>query len=159
MPLLTSNHHELRRIASLAALALVLTGAPACSSKQALTPEQQSQADLSEYEAQVRRIILDPARADQLVALSNQFQELAQASIESVNDYRAKVTALNTNYEATRADYETLFSEQDSAREAFFEKAGALRERMVVFTSDAEWEELKAVHLKLLEADLQQLAE
>ena len=137
----------------------MLAAAAGCSSKQALTPQQQAQADLADYEAQIRRIIPDPARADQLVALTNQFQELAQASIESVNDYRAKVTALNTNYEATRADYETLFSEQDAAREAFFEKAGALRERMVVFTSDAEWEQLKAVHLKLLEADLQQLAE
>lgn len=159
MPLLTSNRHELRRIASLAALALVLTGAPACSSKQALTPEQQSQADLSEYEAQVRRIIPDPARADQLVALANQFQELAQASIANINEYRSQLSALNSNYEATRADYEALFGQQDATREEFFKKAGALRERMVVYTSDAEWEKLKAVRLKLLETDLQQLVE
>lgn len=44
-------------------------------------------------------------------------------------------------------------------REAFFEKAGALRQRMVVFTSDLEWEQLKPLGLKVLEADLQQLIE
>ena len=108
---------------------------------------------------QIRRIIPDPARADQLVALTNQFQELAQTGIGSINEYRAKLSALNSNYEATRADYEALFNEQDSAREAFFEKAGALRARVVVYTSDAEWEQLKALHLELVEADLQQLVE
>jgi voltage-gated potassium channel Kch len=148
-----------RRIGSAVALALALSCAAGCSSKQDLTPSQQAQADLAEYEMQIRRIIPDPARADQLVALTNQFQELAQTSIASVNEYRAKVSALNSNYEATRADYEALFSQQDAAREAFFKKAGALRERMVVFTSDAEWEQLRAVHLRLLEADLQQLLE
>ena len=132
--------------------------AAGCSSKS-LTPQQQAQADQLEYEAQLRRVIPDPARADQLVALANQFQELAQTSIASVNEYRAKVSALNSNYEATRDDYEALFSQQDAVREEFFRKAGALRERMVVFTSDAEWEQLRALRLKLVETDLQQLAE
>ena len=147
------------RIASAATLALLFAAAAGCSSKQALTPQQQAQADLLEYEAQIRRIIPDPARADQLVALTNQFQELAQTSIVSVNEYRAKVSALNSNYEATRADYEALFSEQDALREEFLQKAGALRQRMVVFTSDAEWEQLRTLRLKALEADLQRLAE
>ena len=142
-----------------AGLVLVLAAAAGCSSKQELTPQQQAQADMAAYEAQVRRIILDPARADQLVVLANQFQQLARESIASVNEYRAKLTALNGNYEATRADYEALFSQQDAVREAFFKRAGAIRERMVVFTSDAEWEQLRAARLKLLEADLQQLVE
>jgi len=137
----------------------MFAAAAGCSSKQELTPQQRMQAELAEYEMQIRRIIPDPARADQLVALTNQFQELAQASIGNLNEYRAKLSALNSNYEATRADYEALFKEQDATREGFFKKAGALRERMVVFTSDAEWEQLRALRLKLLEADLQQLVE
>jgi hypothetical protein len=165
----TSNHHRpsealikshnARRIACAATLVLAFAAAAGCSSKQQLTPQQQAQADLAEYEAQIRRIIPDPARADQLVALTNQFQQVAQESIASMNEYRAKVTALNSDYQATRADYEALFSRQDAAREAFLQKAGALRERMVVFTSDAEWEQLKTARLKALEADLLQLME
>ncbi|HXX10724.1 MAG TPA: hypothetical protein VEK05_04335, partial [Burkholderiales bacterium] len=92
----------------------MFAAAAGCSSKQELTPQQRMQAELAEYEMEVRRIIPDPARADQLVALTNQFQELAQTSIGSINEYRAKLSALNSSYEATRADYEALFNEQDA---------------------------------------------
>jgi hypothetical protein len=157
----TPNHRKAgfpsRRIVSAAMLALAFAGAAGCSSKHELTPEQQAQADLAAYETEIRRIIPDPARADQLVALTNQFQQMTQESIANMNQYQAKASALNSDYQATRDDYEALFTRQDAAREAFLQKAGALRERMVVFTSDSEWEQLKAARLKTLEADLQQL--
>jgi hypothetical protein len=139
------------------ALTLALAPMAGCSFKRELTPEQQAQADAATYEAQIRKIVPDPARADQLIALTNEFQQLATDSIASVRSYRAKVAALNSNYDATRQDYEDLFSQQDAAREAFIRKAGALRERMAVFTSDSEWEELKKARLRMLDADLEAL--
>ncbi len=142
------------RFAAALVSALVLTG---CSSTPHPTPEQQAQADLAAYEAQIRMIVPDPARADQLVALTNEFQQLATESIAIVKSYRTKVAALNSNYEATRADYETLFSQQDTNREAFIKKAGALRERMAALTTDSEWEALKKARLRALDADLQEL--
>ena len=125
------------------ALMLALVAVAACSSKHELTPEQQAQADMAAYEAQIRSIIRDPARADQLVALTNEFQQLTTDSIATIKSYRAKVAALNSNYDATRQDYETLFSDQDASREAFIKKAVAIRQRMAVYTTDAEWEALK----------------
>ncbi len=139
------------------ALALAVTVAAGCSSKHDLTPEQRAQADVTAYEAQIRKIIPDRLRADQLVGLADEFQKLAQASIASVKDYRAKVATLNSSYDATRADYETVFSQQDATREAFLKKAGALRERMAALTTDSEWEKLKKARLRTLDADLQEL--
>jgi hypothetical protein len=139
------------------ALMLALSTAAGCSSKHELTPEQRAQADVAAYEAEIRKIIPDPARADQLVALTNEFQQLANESIAATKSYRAKVTALNSNYDATRQDYETLFSAQDTSREAFIKKAGAIRERMAVFTTDSEWEALKKARLRALDADLEEL--
>ena len=136
---------------------LITCTAAGCSSKQALTPEQQAQADLAAYEQEVRRIVPAPARANQLVALANEFQQLANESIANVRDYRQRVAALNANYDATREEYEALFNQQDAAREAFVNKVGAIRERMVAFTSDAEWEQLKTARLRVVEADLQEL--
>ena len=136
---------------------LVLTAATGCSSKHGLTPEQRAQADVTAYEAEIRKIIPDAARADQLVALTKEFQQLANESIAAIQGYRAKVAALNSNYDATRQDYETLFSAQDASREAFIKKAGAIRERMTVFTTDAEWEALKKTRLRALDADLEEL--
>ncbi|HTS52803.1 MAG TPA: hypothetical protein VMH26_05980 [Burkholderiales bacterium] len=145
------------RIVALLLLTLALAAGSGCSSKGDLTPEQQALVDLAAYEQEIRKVIAEPARADQLIALTNEFQSLATESIARIKNYRAKVAALNSNYDATRADYEVLFSEQDAAREAFVKKAGALRERMVVFTSDSEWEQLKKARLRALDADLEEL--
>jgi hypothetical protein len=138
-------------------LTLALAAAAGCSSKRDLTPEQRTQADVAAYEQEIRKVVPDPARADRLTALTNEFQQLVNESLASVKSYRAKVAALNSNYDATRADYETLFREQDASREAFLKKAGALRERMAVFTNDSEWEELKKARLRTLDADLREL--
>ena len=146
-----------RKFAAVLGLAFTLVMAGGCSSKPALTPEQQAQADLTEYEAELRKVISDPARADKLMALTNEFQKLMQDTVTHVSGYRAKAAALNSNYEATRADYESLFSEQDAARETFMQKATALREQMAALTTDAEWAQLKKARLRALDADLQEL--
>jgi hypothetical protein len=136
------------------ALALAVVALGGCSSKP-LTPEQQAQADLKEYEVQVRKVIADPARADQLVALANEFQRQVRQSADILGDYPAKVAALDANYDAVRKDYEALLGEQDARREVLLKKFGALREQMVALTTDAEWEELKKARLRTLEAYLQ----
>jgi hypothetical protein len=138
-------------------MVLGLTLVAGCSSKPALTPEQQAQADVAAYEAEVRKIVPDTARADQLIALTNEFQQLAKENIANASDYRAKAAALNSSYAVTRADYEALFSEQDANREAFVRKGLALRERMAALTTDSEWEQLKKARLRALDADLQEL--
>ena len=139
------------------ALTLALAAVAGCSSKHELTPEQQAQADVTAYEAQIRKISPDAARADQLVALISQFRQLVSEGITSIKSYRAKVAALNSDYDAIRQDYEALFSQQDASREAFIKKAGVLRERMTALTTDSEWEELKKARLRLLDADLEEL--
>jgi phage-related tail protein len=122
-----------------------------------LTPEQQAQADFQAYEAQIRKVISDPARADQLVALTNEYQQQMRESAAIVRDYRSKLTALNANYDATREDFKALFSQQDAHREAFLRKVAALREQMAALTTDAEWEELDKARQRTLDVDLQNL--
>ena len=138
-------------------LAVALVTATGCSSKPALTPQQQAKADLAAYQAQIREAVPDPARADQLVALADEFNELAWKSIASMNDYRAKVATLNSNYEATRNDYESLFNQQDAVRQDFVHKAIALREKMAALTTGAEWGQLTKARLQVLETALQDL--
>ena len=136
------------------ALTLALSAAAACSSKH-LTPDQQAQADMQAYEEQIRKVVTDSPRADQLVALTNEFQQQMRDSAAIVRGYRAKVAALDSNYEATRADYEILLGQLDEHREAVLKKTAALREQLAALTTDTEWEELKKASLRMLEADLQ----
>jgi len=141
------------------ALALTLVAGVGCSSKPkpTPTPEQQAQADVTEYEALIRKVVADSARADKLVALTNEFQTLVKQGVASIKDYRARVAALDSNYEAPRADYEALFSQQEAARDAFLKKATAIREQAASLTTDAEWEQLKKSRLRVLDTDLEEL--
>jgi len=138
------------------ALVLGLAAIPGCSSKH-LTPEQQAQADFQAYEAQIRKVVSDPARTDQLIALTNEYQQQMRESAAIVRDYRAKLMAFNANYDATQGDFEALFSLQDAHREAYLRKVAALREQMAALTTDAEWEELDKARRRTLDADLQDL--
>jgi len=152
-----SGTFTFRCLTAVLGLILAWVVAGGCSSKPALSPEQQAQADLAEYEAELRKVITDPVRADKLMALTNEFQKLLQDTVTHVSSYRAKAAALNSNYGATRADYESLFSQQDAAREIFVQRAVALREQMAALTTDAEWAHLKRARLRTLDADLQEL--
>jgi hypothetical protein len=139
-----------------AGLALVLAAVAGCSSKH-LTPEQQAQANMEAYEAQIRKVVADPARADQLVALTTEYQQQMHESAVVVRDYRAKLAALNASYEATREDFETLFRQQDAHREALLRKVAALREQIAALTTDAEWHELEKARQRMLDPDVQDL--
>ena len=136
-------------------LALALVAVAGCSSRT--KPEQQAQADITEYEAQIRKMIPDSTRADKLVDLTNEFQEVMRGGVVAAKDYRAKFAALNANCDATRSDYETAINEEEAARDAFLKKLMALRERAASLTTDAEWEKLKKARLRALDADLQDL--
>lgn len=138
-------------------LILVLAALAGCSSKHP-TAEQRERAEVQAYEAQIRKVVADPARADQLVALTNEFQQQAGKSVAIYRDYRAKVAALNSNYEATREQFQAVFSQQDAHRELWTKKVTALREQMAALTTDLEWEKLKKARLRIFEADLQDLA-
>jgi hypothetical protein len=149
---------SLRCLSAILSLTLALAIVSGCSSKPPLSPEQQAQADLTAYEAELRKVVIaDPVRADKLMALTNEFQKLLQDTVTHVSSYRAKAVALNANYDATRADYDSLFNQQDAAREAFMQKATALREQMAALITDAEWAQLKKARLRGLDADLQEL--
>ena len=158
---MTSNPRKLfysfPRLASALCVALTLVVVGACSHKPTPTLEQQAHADLVAYEAQIRKVVPDQARADQLVALTNEFEQLVRDTAANADGYRAKAAALNSNYEATRADFEALLSQQEAIGKNFRQKAGALRERMVALTTDSEWEQLGKTRLPALEAYLKEL--
>src|SRR6185295_12062658 len=138
-------------------LMLVLTALTACSSKH-LTAEQREQAEVQAYEAQIRKVVADPTRADRLVALTNEFQQQAEKNVAIFREYRAKVAALNSNYDATREQFQALLDQQDAHRELWARKVTGLREQMVALTSDLEWEKLKKARLRIFEAELQDVA-
>src|SRR5262245_19331180 len=101
------------------------------------TPAQEAQkiaaresADVKQAEERIRQVVQDPARANQLVALLSELQNLVGDTAARTKDERAKAAALNANYAATRADYQALFGRQDALRERSLDRALAIREQM-----------------------------
>jgi hypothetical protein len=130
--------------AAVLSLAFVLCLSTACSSsKSKETPEQRAETGLTAYQAHIREVVQDPVRADQLVQLSTEFQGVIEEAGRSLGSYDAKVSLLNANYGATRAEFQALFDRQDQERAGLIERAVALRTRMAAITTDAEWAELK----------------
>jgi hypothetical protein len=138
--------------------AVVLIGIAGCKHE---TPEQQAQArldaDVANYQEQIRKVVQDPVRADRLVSLVSEFKALARTAASAMREQRAKLAALNANYDATRADFASLFRQQDAERQALLEKAMSLREQMAALTTDSEWEQLKQAREKELTAILQEV--
>jgi septal ring factor EnvC (AmiA/AmiB activator) len=127
-----------------AALSLALLALPACSSsKSKATPEQRMELGEREYETQIRRVVGDRKRADELVDLASEFQSLVEQAARSFRAQHTRLAQLNASYDTTVADFEALFAQADADRAALLEKAVDLRTRMAALTTDAEWSELK----------------
>jgi hypothetical protein len=142
----------------------VLGCALAAGCKSHESPAEQSQqlqaqenADVAQYQDQIRKIVKDPARADQLIAILSDVQKLVHETDAVVREDRAKIAALNANYNSTREDYEAVFAEQDTVHQAFFTKDLSLREQMAGLMTDDEWAQLKHARIKTLEAMMHEL--
>jgi len=140
---------------SLVAIAMVLNVSVGCKHE---TPPQQAQAESRDYEKRVREVVKDPAKADQLIALTEQLQDNVRQARGQFEGYRAELAGLNANYNATRTDFDALFKKEDAARDALMKNVIDVRTRMGALATDQEWAELRKYGAKVLNADLKDLA-
>lgn len=104
------------------------------------------------FKAKIGKIVTDPGRAARLVAAVDEVEQMVRQSSSGEHSYQAKLQALNTDYDATRADYTALFREHDAQRTALIQDALAMRAKLTSLTTDSEWEQLKQARLATLEA-------
>lgn len=142
-------------LAAILSLAIALCVSTACSSSKAKeTPEERAVTGLTTYQADIRRVVKDGKRADQLVELSSEFQKVVEEAARNSAAFHAKAVRLNADYGAALAEFEALFAEQDKQRAELVEKAVALRTQMAALTTDAEWAELKKACIAEWQAEL-----
>jgi len=70
----------------------------------------------------------------------------------------AELAALNANFSATRAAYDSTFAHAHAQRAAMLAKLISLRVKMAALTTDAEWDQLKKDRLKMLQQEEQALS-
>ncbi len=129
----------------------------ACSKKPELTPSQAAQKDMTQFQAEIRKIVQDPARADSLVAMTNEFQTIVAGVAARDSAAMARIGVLTREYSSTRAQFDSMFSASAAERAKVVPELAALRSRMAAVATDAEWQQLKSARLKLSEAEVQAL--
>jgi hypothetical protein len=126
----------------------------ACHKKPELTPTQVAQQDLTQYQAEIRKIVKDSSRADSLVGMTNEFQGIASAVAKRDSAAFARLGELNRDYTSTRAQFDSVFNAMAAARHQDGQKLIALRGRMAQIATPDEWEQMKSARLKMTAADL-----
>jgi hypothetical protein len=143
---------------ALSVLSLLALSAGGCKHETPAEKEQKITTDerqaVAAFEQRVRQIVKDPERANEIVAQLSNLQVLVHNLAASMNDERAQLAALNANYAATRADYQTLLARQDAQRDELIRTALAIRQQMAALMTDAEWDELKRERVKTFDAML-----
>lgn len=140
-----------RRVTALALVA-ALGVLAACASKP--PSEQQAEAEIQAFKAQIQKTVTDPACAGQLVAAVDEWEQIVRQASSMAHDYRTKIQVLDADYGATRAEYAALFRQHDAQRTALIQQSLALRGRITSLTTDSEWERLKQARLSALQAIL-----
>ncbi len=129
----------------------------ACHKKPELTPVQVAQQDLTQFQAEVRKIVKDSARAESLVAMTNEFQAIVATTAQGDSVAHARIDALTRDYGSTRGQFDSVFSAVMSKRRLALSQVALLRARMAAVATPAEWEQLKSARLKLSENEINAL--
>lgn len=140
-----------------AALALVAALA-ACKHKPELTPSQVAAEDMTQFQAEIRKTVKDSARAEELVGMTNEFQQLVKSAAEEDSASIAAIQALNADFGATRTRYEAELTRARAVRRDNMRKLSDLRARMAGVVTNDEWEQLKKARVKVSDSELNALS-
>ena len=140
----------LLRVRAIAIFTLAAIALTACGGKKPVSALDTEQSAFADLEAEVREIVVDPSRADDAVALVEQFEQEFAVFRALVADQRTETRALNANYDATRAEFdEFLAANQDrmiTARERVTDAHLAL----ITATTPEEWDSLRKATSKAM---------
>lgn len=145
------------RLSSACTLLAALVASSGCAPKDQPSPEVKAQTAMTRYQTEIPKIVPDRARADQLIALTTQFRELTDKAANQLRADTARMAELNSNYTATRADYEALFTRQHEERNGYVRQALAIREKIAGLLTDEEWAQLRKARVESLDANLKAL--
>lgn len=95
----------------LLAVAIVCASLAACGGKKNMTPADEMGAAFDDFNAEVREVVTEPERADQVVALMEQLEQQLRLMQNRINAREADFRKLNANYDATEEDFKK-FSER-----------------------------------------------
>jgi len=129
-----------------------------CAHGKTKSPEQHAEAEYSAYQRRVREVVKDPARADQVIALTDELRREIDEVYTKLAQSRGQLQTLNANYNATRADYDALLKQQDAERQVLMDKAISVRVEIGKLLTESEWKSLRKYGVETVDSGLKALA-
>jgi hypothetical protein len=111
--------------------------------------QQLAQARAGEREL-VQSVIADTERVDRFIALIDVRDQLAREQLEATKQQRDRITAISTDYQATREDFEVAFRSYNEARKKNQREYLAVVAAMKGATTAEEWKVISKYQLKSL---------
>lgn len=139
---------ELRLLAFLACIGLLLS---ACGGKEAVTALEMEQSAFQDLDAEIQTIVTDPARAAEVQVLVEQFQQEFILLRKVIEDQRIESRALNANYDATREEFEAQIAASQENMQAARERVTGAHLAIIAATTAEEWSELHKATTKAME--------
>ena len=126
----------------------------ACALRPQVPDPVKVQEEIAEYRRQelalISATIPDPERANQMIQLLGERDELIAQSTKTINAYRDQISILNADYHADRESFEMLVANYNSQRAAAQERFTALIGAMKMEASPEEWKIISKFQLERL---------
>jgi hypothetical protein len=133
VPLRTSN------VVLLVAASLLLT---ACGGKEPVSAMDVEKSAFQDYTAEVRVTVTDESRAEEVLALVEQFEQEFALFRKLIVDQRIEVRALNSNYDTTREDFDAFIASNQEQMQAARDRVTDAHLALIASTTPEEWESL-----------------
>lgn len=123
---------------------LVATGVllSSCGGKEPLSALDVEKSAFQDYTAEVQSIVTDENRAAEVLALVEQFELEFSLFRQLTVDQRIEVRALNSNYDATREDFDAFVAANQEQMQAARDRVTDAHLALIVATTPEEWESL-----------------
>ena len=130
----------------------------ACSDSKQTSPETITPAKITaKMHQEIKSIITDPARAQQVISLSDQLNIIIVEAVQERDKKSAMIRSMNANYDTTKAEFETLLNTINAKEKQRYMKVLAINTEMKKILTSQEWKQLHDIREEILKKDIKLL--
>lgn len=138
----------------LIAIALAFAG---CGGKDAVTPVDTEKQAWEDLRSEVREAISDPEREAEVIKLVDVLADDLGALREILTKRHERVRELNTNYDTSRAEFETFLKQVNLEFQAGQQRVSKTHQAFLAATTAEEWSQLNKVRSKAMTAAIKSI--
>jgi ABC-type sulfate transport system substrate-binding protein len=123
-----------------------------CASTPAPSPLASAEQAMATWRDTVYTVIGDRDRAGKVIGQLDQLEQLVRDADRERRAHDRALRALNANYDATEAEFESVFAAFNARRRARHQEALAINREIRSLTGAEEWKALSRVKADVLDA-------